>query len=284
MRSVFGTALVALAATLAGEARAECLSDEAVDALASKMEAFEPAKIDGDIASMDEALCSQAKLIKRLGDEPIGYKVGLTSKPAQERFGATEPVRGVLTRSMLLGNGESVSHFASRGLFEADLLVKVRDDGINNATTLMQVLEHIESVRPFIELADLVLAEGQTLDPAAITAINVGARKGVQGTLIKVEATEAFLAALADMTVRMSSRPTAGNGEDEEFLAVPGRAVLGHPLNAVLWLMNDGVKLEAGDVVSLGSFGAPSPAVPGQTITVRYEGLPRDPEVSVTLE
>ena len=236
---------------------------------------------------MEDALCAQDKLVERLAaqiGEPIGYKVGLTSKPAQERFGATEPVRGVLMRSMLVGDGASVPTYAARGLVEADLLVKVRDDGINDATTTMEVLEHLASVQPFIELADLVLAEGQRFDPATITAINVGARKGVTGREIEVEADEAFHAALAEMTVRMSTYPVGHQGESEELLAVPGRAILGHPLEAVLWLMNDGVKLEAGDVVSLGSFGAPAPATPGQVYTVRYEGLARDPLVSVTLE
>ncbi len=32
----------------------------------------------------------------------IGYKVGLTSRPAQMRFGVSEPVRGVLYRDMML--------------------------------------------------------------------------------------------------------------------------------------------------------------------------------------
>jgi 2-keto-4-pentenoate hydratase len=41
------------------------------------------------------------------------------------------------------------------------------------------------------------------------------------------------------------------------------------------------VKLKPGDLLSLGSFTAPMVPRAGQTVTVRYEGLPGNPEVSV---
>jgi 2-keto-4-pentenoate hydratase len=59
--------------------------------------------------------------------------------------------------------------------------------------------------------------------------------------------------------------------------------VLGHPLNAVLWLVPNGVRLQPGDLVSVGSFGPLAPAKPGE-VTAHYDGLPGDPTVSVTLE
>ena len=37
--------------------------------------------------------------------KPVGYKVGLVSKEAQERFGTDQPVRGRLLSRMLLPNG-----------------------------------------------------------------------------------------------------------------------------------------------------------------------------------
>ena len=39
--------------------------------------------------------------------------------------------------------------------------------------------------------------------------------------------------------------------------------------------------VSAGDVLSLGSFMQPMRPVPGMAITVRYEGLPGNPAVSV---
>ena len=275
------TAALAAMLTATAPARAACPDDAAMDALTADLAAYEPATLTAVPEGNEEALCMQGKLVERLAEtvgEPIGYKVGLTSQPAQERFGATEPVRGVLLDGMIVNDGATVERFASRGLFEADMLVTVRSDEINIATTPMEVLRHIESVQPFIELADLVVAEGQPLTPDVITGINVGARMGVAGESVRARATQSFLDELETMTVRMSS------SEGGELFSVPGKAILGHPLNAVLWLMNDGVKLEAGDVVSLGSFGAPQPAMPGQTVTVAYDGLEDGPSVSVTLE
>ena len=279
-------ATLALAAiSLAAPSFAACLDDATVDRLAADIVAMRPAKLAAMPETMEDGQCTQDKLVERLSGtigEPVGYKVGLTSKPAQERFGATEPVYGRLF-GPLLQNGASVPAFASRGLAEADLLVRVKDDGINNATTPLEVLNHITVVRPFIELADLVVADGEVMTPAVISAINVGARTGVMGPKVDVEATEEFLAKLGEMQVSME---TVRRGESESVMdGVSAAAILGHPLEAVLWLMNDGVKLEANDLVSLGSIGAPIPAMPGQEVRVTYEGLTNEPiTVSATLE
>jgi len=41
------------------------------------------------------------------------------------------------------------------------------------------------------------------------------------------------------------------------------------------------IKLQPGDMLSLGSFTVPLAPRPGLTATVRYEGLPGNPAVSV---
>jgi len=277
MRALLVSALLLIPAPVL----AACPDDAAIDALAADIAAKRPAAALAGVETQEDALCAQEKLVKRLGETlgaPIGYKAGLTSKPAQERFGASGPVRGVLLEKMLLPSGSKLpAAFGARPLFEADMLVTVKDDGINAATTPEEVLRHLTDLRPFIELPDLVFAEDVKMTPEAITAINVGARLGVMGEPIPVEATPEFAQKLADMTVTLSS-DTGG-----EIVKAPGKAILGHPLNAILWLTKNGVKLKAGDVVSLGSFGPLVPAKPG-TVTARYEGLPGDPEVTVTLE
>jgi 2-keto-4-pentenoate hydratase len=59
---------------------------------------------------------------------------------------------------------------------------------------------------------------------------------------------------------------------------VTADGLMGHPMNALVWLVEDlkraGEKLKAGDVVSLGS---PSPQVTpkaGEKFVLSYEGLP----------
>ena len=78
-------------------------------------------------------------------------------------------------------------------------------------------------------------------------------------------------------------RPLDGGGR--ELDAARGEVILGHPLNAVMWLAADlkhaGVTLKPGDLLSLGSFSKALPAHAGTTVRVVYEGLPGTPAVSV---
>src|SRR6188474_1238079 len=64
-----------------------------------------------------------ARLTTRLGG-PIGYKVGLVTKEAQQRSGVTSPIRGVLLQRMLLPNHSQVAaDYGVNPLVEADLIV-----------------------------------------------------------------------------------------------------------------------------------------------------------------
>jgi 2-oxo-hept-3-ene-1,7-dioate hydratase len=188
-------------------------------------------------------------------------------------------VRGVLLEGMLLQSGATVpAKFGARPVFEADLLVVIADAAVNEATTPAEVLPHIRAVIPFIELADLVLIEGEPVSGPILTAINAGARQGVVGDAIAAEQSGAFLQSLADMEVKVTDE--AG----KELAAAKGNAVLGHPLNSVIWLARSGVTLAPGDYVSVGSIGPLLPAAAGQTITATYQGLPNDPEVRVSFD
>jgi len=274
--------LAVLAAFSTGAASAACPSDEAIDAFVADWKAGTPTKAIAVDATMEDALCAQQKVVARLGEDlgaPVGYKAGLTSQAAQERFGVGQPVRGVLLEGMLLENGATVlAAFGARPLFEADLLVVVADDGINQATTPGEVLRHVSEVIPFIELPDLVLAEGEPMSGPILTAINVGARQGVLGEPIAVEQSDTFLQSLADMEVKV-----AGGG-GEQLAHAKGETVLGHPLNSVIWLVDSGVTLEPGDYVSVGSIGPLMPTAAGQTVTATYHGLPGDPQVTVSFD
>jgi 2-oxo-hept-3-ene-1,7-dioate hydratase len=227
---------------------------------------------------METAMCAQGMLVERLTAElgpPVGYKAGLTSPAAQERFGVSSPLHGVLLEGMMLEDGATVPlAFGARPIMEADLILVVGSAEINEARSPAEVVAHISAVHPFIELADLVVAEGEPLDAPVIAAINVGARLGVLGEAIAPDASTTQY--LEEMTVRLE-------GGGEVVSEAPGAAVLGNPLNAVLFLIEAGVTLEEGDLVSVGTMGAPAPPAPG-TFTAAYDGLPGSPAVSVTFE
>jgi 2-keto-4-pentenoate hydratase len=278
-----GVALVVASAALAAPtgAGAACPDDAAVKALAGNILAT-IASAPPDVTSIEDGLCAQAKLVSVLQEHwgrPVGYKAGLTSKAAQDTFKVGEPVRGVLLADMMLGPGAKVpAKYGALPRFEADMVVVVASVDINTATTPKEVLAALSAVHPFIELPDLVVASPSALDGASITAINVGARLGVLGAAIPVQKSDAFLAALADMTVKVTDQ------DGQQLVSVPGTAILGHPLNAVLWLRKNGITFKPGDIISLGSFGPLLAPKPGLTATMTYVGFPGDPAVSVTFE
>ena len=145
--------------------------------------------------------------MRRSENRIVGYKAGLTNAKMQAQFGASSPVRGVLLEKMLLTDGADVAFdFGARPMFEAGLLVVVKDAAIHKARTHVEVLRSLSMVVPFIELPDLLVAEGEKLSASLLVSLNVGAHLGVVGKGIPVQATPAFAEALAAMRVIVTDR------------------------------------------------------------------------------
>ena len=229
--------------------------------------------------SLEDAACARDKLtpiLARAWGAPVGYKAGATGLAVQQRFALSGPVWGVMfERTLSLRDGAEVAltpEIAGIGV-EADLLVRVRDAGINTAgRDHVAILRHLDQVIPFIELP----RGGTTRAPdgPGLVAGNVSARLGVMGTPLPVPATAEFAAGLGSMTVTF--------GDDTKELArAQGSVLLGHPLNVIPWLVEElgrsGLRLKAGDIVSLGGFAGSVPAQAGRTYTLRYEGMAGQP-------
>lgn len=270
--------LLLLAALLASPARAACPDDATVARTAAALIAGTPAEPYAEL-SMADAECARGKLVPLLAREwgrPIGYKAGATGAAVQRLFGLSGPVHGVMFASStgLEDGAELALTPALAGIgVEADLLVRVRDDGINAAgRDHLAILRHLDQVIPYIELPRVGLAG--PVDGPKLVAVNVAARLGVVGRPIPVEASPEFVARLASMTVVMAD-------DTRELARAPGSNLLGHPLNVIPWLVEDlargGVRLQAGDIVSLGGFAPSVPAAAGRRYTLRYEGLLAEP-------
>lgn len=236
--------------------------------------------------TMDDAMDVQHIFVKELQYQlgrPVGHKVGLVTREMQQRWGVDQPVRGVLLEKMLLPDGAEVpANFAVQPLLEADLVVVVKDKGINKAGTILEVARHLKEVVAFIELPDAFIATNAAPDGAMLAAANVGARLGVLGQRRPVKANRDFVESLAAMTVVMT------DGAGLEMGRGQAKTILDHPLNAVLWLIEDlhaaGENLQPGDLISLGSIRA-MPAPLGHAVNISYEGLPGGPmKVSVRLK
>jgi 2-keto-4-pentenoate hydratase len=277
------TCLVALNS----QAQSACLTDDQAVAMVDSFLDRKPAATPEGMSEAD-GVCSRAKfnsLISMHMGKPVGYKAGLTNPAVQKRFNYDKPVRGTLYSNMLLEDGAVVNAaFGARALFEADLLVRVKDvEALKIAKTPMDVLQAIDQVIPFIELPDLVVEAPPKLNGPAINAINVGARLGVLGKAIMVPNTRAERYAMHDGLRDMIVTVVDGTGEIGRG---KGSDILEHPLNAVIWLVADLAKenlsLKAGDLISLGSFSPLFPPKAGQKAVVNYQGLAGASSVSVS--
>ncbi len=266
----------------AAPALAECPSQATMEAFAQGLLANRPQPAITGMTSLADGQCAQNRivplLVPHLG-RPVGYKVGLTNPTAQQRFGTSHPVTGIIFEATLRArSGDTVpAAFGAVPTVEADLLVRVSSEAINDARDHLAVLRSIDQLIPFIEMPDLALSGG--FDGPNLLAINVGARLGVSGTPIPVVVSEEFAARLGTMTVTLAS-------DERELARAPGTALLGHPLNVLPWLAQDlasrGQRLRVGDIISLGGFSPALPTAPGRTYTVRYDNLLAAPvEVSV---
>jgi 2-keto-4-pentenoate hydratase len=257
---------------------AACPTDAAVAELAAAMVEGRPAEPFAGLG-MAEAECARDKLVPLLVEQfgrVVGHKVGLADAEAQRRRGLDRPVRGALFDSALAQRSgvEIPLRPPLTGLaVEPDLLVRVRDEGVNTAgRDHVATLRHLDQVIPFVGLPRNPFS--RPLDGPGLVAGNLGARLGVVASPMPVEATPEFARRLGAMLVVF--------GDDTgEIARAPGTALLGHPLDAVAWLVEDlargGQRLRARDYVALGGFAPPVPAQAGRTYVVRYEGLAARP-------
>lgn len=261
-----------------------CPADAEIAATAHLYVSLQPLPLPAAPMTAEGALCAQRKLMKALAPTHgpvVGYKAGLTNPAVQKRFNIDQPLRGTLLAGMLLKDGAQVpARFGAKPFAEADLMVEVGSSAIHDATTPAQALASLRAIVPFIELPDTLVDDPGKLTAPVLLANNVGARLGVMGTPIPV--TPANAAELSEALRTMTVRTTDASGK--ELAQGPGAAILGHPLNAVLWLATqlrkEGITLKPGDLLSLGAFSA-SPVAAGQSLRITYDGLPGQPTVGV---
>jgi 2-keto-4-pentenoate hydratase len=219
--------------------------------------------------TMDQAVKVQeqfvARLIKELG-EPVGYKAGLTNAAIQRIAGVAHPIRGTLLKRMLIESGATLQ--ADKRLqIEGGLILRVGSDAINQTKTREQALKFIDAAMPFIELP-FIPKPGMKVPE--IVAFNVFARYGVVGKPIPFTASEEWMNRLKNFRVQLF---------EKNYLLSDGTgsALLDNPLNVVLWIKDslaaEGKKLEAGDLLSLGSITKTLSTHPGSTLRAMYIGL-----------
>jgi len=226
------------------------------------------------ISDLDRAYAIQDMVVPHLGNI-IGYKVALGDRASQQRFAVHEPIYGVLTDRMLLPNGSDLPRGAAPLLFEADLLMTVRSDRINEARTISDVAAEAAEIAAFIEVPQLLPPPPNIAAGLYLVATAAGARFGIVGSTCATDEIDDLELRLAEMQVIMKAADGA------VLTDARGTDLMGHPLTPALHLIEHlserGSALRPGDRISLGTFGSgPFPAHAG-TYTVAYAGLTEIP-------
>ena len=212
----------------------------------------------------DEALAETVQDAANLayGGTPFGYKIGATSKMAQELLSAPGPFIGVMVDIDRYDDGETIpwkDHF--RGV-ECEYAFRMVDDYPRPGENVSRdgLIKAIGGCYIALELVGRRTAgegmpkyPGIVADFAAHAAFVMGAE--VPGWLD---------ADLENVTVRGLLNGTVTNEGT-------GAAVMGHPLNSLQWLSEAfakrGRKLEAGDIVTTGTTLGIISVEPGATTT-----------------
>lgn len=288
MRKTLFVALLALTACVGAESEGpkneghESLVGACVAAYAKAYSAGEGLSNDGPCnwgALVDQRTSDKirAGVVDFLGTQasPVGYKV---------TFADDGRVIGVLMDSMLLPSGSVIKlSTGSRILVESDLIVRIAESAINEATTLEDVAASIDQVYPFMESSNMMLPRGTPRRKATWTATNGNVRWGTLGEPVDLQ-----VMAAADVVERIGGLEVSLFGPEGNELQ---RAAMSrHPLQSVLDVVDEIERaglapLKPGDFISLGNFGRPRFPKSGEAYATEFHGLSeRTPRVSVSFE
>lgn len=199
------------------------------------------------------------------GDRVAGWKVGFTTRAAQQANEVDEPVSAFLLASgvVLTGGEVPARRFVSLAV-EAEIALIMRRDLAGPGVTAPQALLAVEGALPALELIDFRY-EGKYVGTDVIA----------EGVFASVIVLGAALRPIADVDLALEGLVYEHNGT----VAATNTAaeVMGNPLNSLAWIANHlgarGLGLRAGDVVMTGSVSKILRPAAGDTVRATYTRL-----------
>jgi len=217
-----------------------------------------------DRLTLDDAYRIQLGMIARRvagGERHIGWKVGLTAPAIQQQFGFHEPVFGCILESRPTGHVFRRDELIKPG-FEPELCLRI-GEALSGEVDVSTVRRAIAAIHPSLEIIE---TRG---DLSAQIAVAM-ADNAQQKTVILGDPVPIGDLALEQVTATVQiNGKTVANGR--------GDAVLGNPLNSVIWLARKltefGRGIRAGDIIMSGSFTRQFPIEPGDKVAVEFAGI-----------
>ena len=218
-----------------------------------------------DQLALDDAYRVQLALIDRrvaAGERHIGWKVGLTAKVIQEQFGFHEPLFGCILETRPSGHVFGATELIHPG-FETELCIRL-ERALEGQATLEQVRAAVDVIHPSCEIIE---TRGDLVKQISLAvADNAQQRSVVIGAPMRLAPT---------MALDLVATRVQLNGQ--EVATGLGSAVLGNPLNSIVWLSGKlgeyGRWLRPGDIIMTGSFVRQFPLNPGDVAVAEFSGV-----------
>ena len=194
------------------------------------------------------------------GERQIGWKVGLTSKAIQQQFNVHEPVFGCILESEPSGHVFAPGDLINPG-FENELCLHLGKD-LSGSITLEDARAAIDVVHPSLEIIE---TRGNLTEQLALAlADNAQQKTIILGSPVSLPAQPESVEARVLINGEVVATGT-------------GDAVLGNPLNSVVWLAAKlaefGRFLKAGEIIMSGSFTRQFQIRPGDSIRCEFRGI-----------
>lgn len=198
----------------------------------------------------------QRRLARAWRQPPAGFKGGLTSTAAQQRFGTDTPVAGVLPATGLKPSGSTLALREFTGLnIETEVAFKLGKPITRRVRDVAELQPYIAGIAPAVELPRVLFADLSRVKAVDLIATNVGAAAYMLGEFA------------SPATRDPNSVTTRLVCNERELLTGTGRDALGDQWQAALWLVNRvidaGWTLQRDQILMTGALGRMVAAQPG---------------------
>lgn len=225
-----------------------------------------PKFADVHLSTAYEIALAQVQHWEKNGDAVKGHKVGLASRAIQRQMGVDQPDFGHLTASMFhLEHAPIPADTFIQPRIEPEIAFVLGKSLTGPGVTVAEAIAAVDFVLPSLEIVDSRIRDWKIgiFDTIADNASSGGVILGSRP------------ARLSDIDLRLAGCNLHVNGD--LIASGAGGAVLGSPINSLVWLANTvgplGVTLEPGHVVLPGSMTRAVPIKPGDTIAAHIAGL-----------
>lgn len=182
------------------------------------------------------------------GQQEVGKKIGLTSKKVQAQLGVNQPDFGILLSNMQVKNGAEIPFpDLMQPKAEAEIAFVLKKDLLDKNITIDDIIDAVDYVCAAIEIVGSRI-ENWDIQITDTIADNASSSHFVLGNK-KVSLEDLDLKNCRMKLYKNNELVSEGNG----------KACLGNPLNAVVWLAKKMVELDnplkKGEVILSGALG-----------------------------